>query len=1138
MSYPFPRVALLTVFIAASLCLMPARPAEAESIRIGHVLLEYGDPGDNPLQQAVTDGHLPMEYANGYTITRSLNAGEKQQIQHAASYFATLMSSMNPAVTAKIYTGFVSDPDNGSATSYAPGADMRLPDLSPNGSLYDAFMAGAAVPGYPDYLADNIIIFQIDYPHTPTRLLLADNSVMASMMHELGHAFGIMVGYDVNNADNTKGVFTPEKFTEWDAHLYDVFGKQAERGMYISMDVTNGTPNNTGVFQIYANSALPGDIADYKYPTFRGPQVDELTGGLGMPVMGGFSNEGSGLDGANALGHPGIMQSIMSYGIIRNMPFTEMELAAFEDMGYTIDRSQFFGKSYYYEVGGNDQVNTRGFGTADAPNTTLFGLGTHIMRDNLTLSQQADIYASGYGGGGMRIDGVGNALTIPGGVTVAADGAMGTGLLVSYGSGNTITLDGTLRATGEGGIGAHFGVMADNKDIYSYMDLPTFDKETIQQRHEYQRAVQDMNGPLVRVFSISDTLAGRKAAISIENDVHVEAINLLPGARIEGDIVSRWSNAGFAYDKSGASAGKFTDITVGSVGAATGQMYIAGNILGNNDATNSLNIIQEAGTLHFNGQADVGAWNIEPHATLGGNSTITLHGSAPLSNKGTITPGNSIGTITIVGDFTNAGTLGMEFDGKGATDKLSVTGNFQHSSGGKVSVSPVRDYYNGSMTISTPGMFAGGPGSSLPDTITDFISPDSPTLSMSMTSGAGTYTINTFRSADAYSRYASSGNAARVGGVLQGVAGVAQGDMQNLLGELDFSAPDGSGVGAALPQLTASPYARAAQASAEATLSLGRMALAQLRTAAGGQSSPTGTPESAGLSGGDSAAQWSAFVMPFGGGSLQQQHAGAPGYNSSQVGLMGGAYRQTDHMNLSLYSAFSRRQVDMWTEAGAQARGSALHVGAAALWSEDSEGKGSGWQIWGQAQLGVENTDMRRSVAFENYARQNDSFYTSFNGMAQIGGGYLWRVDAFSFGPRVGLEYAINALPAVEEDSGGGSRLGMDAHTWHDLRGVAGLMATWRKDMGEGRFVRASLESVWRQDLLPEQRTVRAYFADYAQYPFDSRVEREGGGSLGLTGGIEVSLRQDVVLSAQVEADVLRPGYSSVGGGLSLRWEF
>lgn len=602
-------------------CGLGPEQACAADVSIGGFDIAYGKIGENAFLDFVSPelfnkNENVEELRDRLTITHDFDPDQKREIELGVAYISDIFAKNTPAANALIHVGFASNP-NGSALSLSPAgylADSVTTGISPNGTVYDKFIHARTSP-YPAGLADNIIIFNMDFGAAPSRLLLQDGD-MATMVHEMGHAMGIMGTSAVLNPNEngvgTQGRFDREIFTSWNNHLHDVFGTRARPDMLIEVNVTdNASVNNPNVFQLYAQN---GSVADFKYPTFRGDNVNALTGGKGMPVMGALSNAGPGLDGANSLGHPGVVQSLMSYGIIRNMAFSEMELAAFQDMGYEMDRSRFFGKSFYYDVGGNVQTNTNGY-DSDA----ILGVGAHIMRDNLTLTQEANLNASGYGGGGIRVDGVGNTVIIPENTAVTANGERGTGLLVSYGSGNVVKLDGTLAATGSEGIGAHFGIKAANGPaIRSYMNRPALPPNIpIQTQYEYLKAARDLNGALAERLDISGTLAGSQAAVRIEADAHVREINVSAGAVVAGDVKSAWSRNALNGREYG------TTITFGKAGSA-GVARLAGDIVWEKDGsfyygvtpTNSLDVVVAGGVFAFDGNASVNSWKVENGATF------------------------------------------------------------------------------------------------------------------------------------------------------------------------------------------------------------------------------------------------------------------------------------------------------------------------------------------------------------------------------------------------------------------------------------------------------------------------------------------------------------------------------------------
>lgn len=97
-----------------------------------------------------------------------------------------------------------------------------------------------------------------------------------------------------------------------------------------------------------------------------------------------------------------------------------------------------------------------------------------------------------------------------------------------------------------------------------------------------------------------------------------------------------------------------------------------------------------AGQLLFNnpfsiGTLSVDAGSVRLNTTMTGNAVVGASGRLDgtgrvignLTNNGVVAPGNSIGTLTVQGNYTQAAgsVLEIEFDGNGAIDLLSVTGS-------------------------------------------------------------------------------------------------------------------------------------------------------------------------------------------------------------------------------------------------------------------------------------------------------------------------------------------------------------------------------------------------------------------------------------------------------------------------------
>ncbi len=103
-------------------------------------------------------------------------------------------------------------------------------------------------------------------------------------------------------------------------------------------------------------------------------------------------------------------------------------------------------------------------------------------------------------------------------------------------------------------------------------------------------------------------------------------------------------------------------------------------------------LIQE-GTFAFNGACTTDV-TVSLGATLGGSGAIT----GTIINNGTVAPGNSIGTLNIIGSFTQAAGSSYQVEvSPTLSDLIATTGSFTIAPGANLSVVPLRGYY-------TPGV--------------------------------------------------------------------------------------------------------------------------------------------------------------------------------------------------------------------------------------------------------------------------------------------------------------------------------------------------------------------------------------------------------------------------------------------------
>ena len=281
------------------------------------------------------------------------------------------------------------------------------------------------------------------------RLYFEEEMTMEAVGHALGISSLALVGED-DDGNPVYGFDT--EISPWDRHLVDRYGVTPTTDMEVVRSEPETAPGADPVFTV-------GEMTESGV-LFKGTHVSEVLAGAlngGLPIEG---FEGDSLD----LSHIELDRSLMSHQDYRNYQvFMEAELAALQDIGYTIDRKNFYGFSVYGDnltlSNGQGYFARNADGTAylpGQPNTAAYGVGLHIYGSGNDITQTADLLACGTAGTGIRVDGEANTLRIAPGVRVSADGAYGTGLLLAYGKGQNVVSRGEIRATGTGGAGARF----------------------------------------------------------------------------------------------------------------------------------------------------------------------------------------------------------------------------------------------------------------------------------------------------------------------------------------------------------------------------------------------------------------------------------------------------------------------------------------------------------------------------------------------------------------------------------------------------------------------------------------------------------------------------------------------------------
>ena len=432
------------------------------------------------------------------------------------------------------------------------------------------------------------------YYASPTPEAIIGTDISAVMYHEIGHSLGISseVGAFSENVPGKN--YYVSQFPDFDektfsAHLYNQNGeKPSPKAIVLASEddvsaVKQYISENPGtekdfdpenIFVVDNTSEAKNSGKIYLY--FAGDNVTEaldgktFTRGDGQQISGIPVNLWE--NGAPEFGHIELERSMMSHQLYRSyVNFMEAELAALQDIGYNIDRRNFYGRSIYND--GLTLKNYQGFSArkngeyVDGYNNSTFGIGLHVYGSNNNITQAGNIFTNGAGAVGVRVDGVNNTITVAKDTEIHADGSNSDGVLIAYGKNHNVNIEGTVTATGESGNALSFnfgsnslGSNFEYRGSFMRYIRGTLNNEVVMAKNlgfnEFNHSNDmwsfsdkengDLNSPMVNTVNISGKLIANPdnygKAIYIDMTSFVDTININDGAEITGGITSQWKH--------------------------------------------------------------------------------------------------------------------------------------------------------------------------------------------------------------------------------------------------------------------------------------------------------------------------------------------------------------------------------------------------------------------------------------------------------------------------------------------------------------------------------------------------------------------------------------------------------------------
>jgi outer membrane autotransporter protein len=487
-------------------------------------------------------------------------------------------------------------------------------------------------------------------------------------------------------------------------------------------------------------------------------------------------------------------------------------------------------------------------------------------------------------------------------------------------------------------------------------------------------------------------------------------------------------------------------LTLSGANTLTGQVTVGGGLLVLNGSVAGNLLVNAAGTLGGTG-------------TVGGNLTV----------NGTVSPGNSIGTLTVNGNYNQgaSGIYAVEVNGAGQADRVAVGGNIALS-GGVVSVRPEAGSYRRTTTYTILGTTNG----ILTGTFTDVTS-NNFRLVPTLTYSGKAVTLSLLNLDTTYTSAGYNANQNAAGNVLNLTNASATGDFGNVLNAI--STLDQTSRGRVLDAIGGQSYSGFSSLAVQGILSFLNGFSLNAGSGSDGNGNQVALAEACDVACDVVAPRWRAWGAGLGAFGTVAGDANASGTTYSLGGFAAGLGRQ---INDSLLV------------------GVTVGFNAASLYSQDIPGRGTSntlqFGLYGQAKQGPAYLDalagyahgdnrMSRPIAIPGLpyrVAQGQAPADMFFG--QLEAGYKVELDrgigAFVT-PFARLQAATSTQAAFTESGADSLNLSVSSRATQTLRTVLGaqLGASMETGWRDKLDVRFSLG--WSHEFADRNRPVSAAFA-------------------------------------------------------------
>ena len=677
---------------------------------------------------------------------------------------------------------------------------------------------------------------------------------------------------------------------------------------------------------------------------------------------------------------------------------------------------------------GPGQLNKTGAGILRLTAVNSYSGGTRVTAGTLAVNADS---ALGRAGTGLLLDGA----------TLRADAALTSNRAITLNSGggtidnngNAVTLSGVLSGTG--------GLTKDGAGTLILSGV-----------NGYAGATVIANGILAATGgnAIPNSSAVVMQAGSTLQVVQSQTVGSIEGTGSAAIVVGQnltagGNNASTVYSGTMSGGG-------GLVKAGSGDLHLSGNNTYTGDTT------VNGGRLFVNGSVS-GSVLTNAGATLAGSGRIS--GSVSIAPGGVYSPGNSIGTQSVMGnvEFRAGSTFVVEADPAGNADRVAASGVVTVA-GGNVSVVAasgiykLRSHYRIlSSDAGVSGTFSG-------------VSSNLAFLSPSLSYDALNVYLTLTRNGVSFVSAARSPNDIGVARALENASVSASGDMETVVNALLSGSREDAG--AALQRLGGALFGNIAALRQGLVASRNRAIVSRLALASGSVETGAGT----GLAFDGLKLAFQTAVLPelrsdaspqlrpdavsnsrhfwvraLAGTTVLEGDAFAPGSKTRQSGLIAGLDARLSP-NWLIGAALAYATPDVTEEvSGSSIRQRSAYANVYGRFTVGN------WHADGVAGFGSDRTSAGRNIQIVGLARSAQADFSGTTANAYIEGGYTFRIGEALAQPLLAVGYIRSKTKGFTESGAGAANLVVSPSTETSLKSTVGARFARRFSTGRTNWI-------------------------------------------------------------------------------------